>query len=87
MNSGQVISALRVSWSLSSTVELKSLDLVDSADNLAVGENSAIAILTSCCDCSYSNFAIIKSGLLPIDNSIAVFKLSGILKSKLNHLI
>ena len=48
-----------------------------SNDIEAVGARSDLAISVSFSDCSYSNFAIIRSGLFFFDNSIAEFKLPG----------
>ena len=52
-----------------------------SNDIEAVGARSDLAISVSFSDCSYSNFAIIRSGLFFFDNLIAEFKLPG--KTKL----
>ena len=53
--------ALTVSFSLSSYVVFKSSVYDLSKDNFAVGAKSDLAIDLSLIDCSYSNFAIIKS--------------------------
>ena len=45
-------------------MELKSSVFEDSNDNVAEGDKSDLAIITSFSDCSYSSFAIINSGLL-----------------------
>ena len=44
-------------------MELKSSLYDLSKDNLAVGDKSDFAIIVSFLDCSYSNLAIVKSGL------------------------
>ena len=60
--------------SFSSTVELKSSVFDLSIDKVAVGARSDLDIFKSFTDWSYSIFAIMTSGLLLFDNSIASFK-------------
>ncbi len=64
----------------SSYVELKSLDLEFSYESLAEGDKLDLAIATSLSDCSYSNFAIIKSGLFFFEISIALLRVCGDIK-------
>ena len=66
-------STASLSCSLSSYVELKSSDLDLSKDNVAVGAKSDLALMVSFFDCSYSSWAIIRSGLLFFDIAIASF--------------
>ena len=69
--------ALTVSFSLSSYVVFKSSVYDLSKDNFAVGAKSDLAIDLSLIDCSYSNFAIIKSGLFFFESSIAKLRSPG----------
>ena len=48
---------------------------------------SDLAIVTSCSDCSYSNFEIIKFGLVVFEISIASFKSIGNSKVKSEFLL
>ena len=60
-----------MSFSFSSTVELRSSDLDLSNDKVAEGAKSDRALTVSFLDCSYSNCEIIKFGLFVFDISIA----------------
>ena len=83
---GQEIVAFKVSLSFSLIVELASSVLELLNDKAAEGEKSDLAIITSFSDCSYSNFDIIKFGLLIFEILIALFKSLGISKFKSNLL-
>ena len=58
-------------------MELKSSVFDLSKDKVADGAKSDLALIVSFLACSYSSLAIIKSGLLFIDISIAEFSCSG----------
>ena len=59
-------------------LELTKKHILDlSKDNVADGAKSDLALEISFFDCSYSNLAIIKSGLFFFDISIAEFNSSG----------
>ena len=66
-----------MSFSFSSYVALRSSVYDLSKDKFAVGARSDFAMVLSFCACSYSNWAMIKSGLFFLESSIAKFRLSG----------
>ena len=67
-------------------MELKSSVFDLSKDKVADGAKSDLALIVSFFACSYSSFAIIKSGLFFIDILIAEFNFSGKVTSLIDPL-
>ena len=84
---GHEIVASNISLSRSPIIELTLSDFELLKDKDADGDRSDLAIITSCSDCSYSNFKIIKFGLVVFEISIASFKSFGNSKVKSEFLL